>query len=65
MKNVNNLKPTFDGFDCNGKPIGNKCIVCIHQNKECPYQGFFGEGALLICKYDLEKCFIEENENRK
>ena len=65
MKNVNNLKdmnkdnvkPTFD---CNGKPTGNKCILCIHQNKECPYQSFFGEGALLVCTYDLEKCFKEE-----
>lgn len=40
MKNANNLKPMFDGFNSNGKPTGNKCIVCIHQMKECPYQGF-------------------------
>ena len=54
------IKPTFDGFDSNGKLTGNKCIVCIHQDKKCPFQGFFG-GALLICKYDLDKCFKENN----
>lgn len=55
-------KPTFDGFDCNGKPTGNKCIFCIHQNLKCPYQSFFGEGAALIRTYDLENCFKDEEK---
>ena len=57
LEKMENEKPVFDGFDCNGKPTGNKCILCIHQNIKCPYQSFFGEGAFLICKYNLEKCF--------
>ena len=55
-------KLAFDGFDCNGKPTGNKCILCIHQNLKCPYQSFFGEGAALICTYDLENCFKDEEK---
>ena len=54
---MENTKPIFDGFDSNGKPTGNKCILCIHQNIKCPYQSFLGEGAFWIWNYDLEKCF--------
>ena len=56
---MKNKKPVFDGFDCNGKSTGDKCILCIHQNIRCPYQSFFGEGAALICTYDVEKWFKE------
>jgi len=54
-------KPTFDGFGWDGKPTGHKCAICIHQDEECPHQGFFGEGAFLICNYDLEKCLKDGN----
>ena len=53
----------FNGFDSNGKLTGKKCRVCRHQLDECEYQGFFGEGAFLICEYDLENienCKLEE-----
>ena len=28
LEKMENEKPVFDGFDCNGKPTGNKCILC-------------------------------------
>ena len=51
----------FDGFDSNGKPTRKKVLICPHQFKECKYQGFYGEGAFLICrdenKIKENKCF--------
>ena len=53
--------PIFDGFDCLGNPTGHKCMVCIKQNEDCKYQGFFGEGAFLICnKFDENADFVCE-----
>ena len=53
--------PIFDGFDSYGKPTGHKCMICTHQYEDCEYQGFYGEGAFLICRYPdclkLERCF--------
>ena len=60
VKKTKNEKPCFDGFDSDGKLTANKCILCIHQNIKCPYQSFFGEGALLVCTYALEKCFKDD-----
>ena len=59
-KKIKNETPCFDGFDSNGKLTANKCTLCIHQSIKCPYQSFFGEGALLICTYALEKCFKDD-----
>jgi hypothetical protein len=42
--------PLFDGFDCNGNLTGHKCMICLNQEEDCKYQGFYGEGAFLICK---------------
>ena len=45
--------PIFDGFDYLGNPTGIKCMMCLYQHIKCKHQGFFGEGAFLICKkYD-------------
>ena len=53
--------PIFDGFDYLGNPTGHKCMVCIKQKEECKYQGFFGDGAFLICnKFDENADFICE-----
>lgn len=53
--------PIFDGFDCNGKPTGHKCMICTHQFDECEFQGYFGDGVFLICNYPesikLKRCF--------
>ena len=64
-KKIKNETPCFDGFDSNGKLTANKCILCIHQSIKCPYQSFFGEGALLICTYTLEKCFKDDVKDKK
>ena len=42
--------PIFDGFDYLGNLTGIKCMTCLYQHIKCKYQGFFGEGTLLICK---------------
>lgn len=66
MKSVNSLKDlTFDAFDYLGRPTGKRAKICPYQDIKCLYIGYYGEGAFLVCNYDLEKCFKEENENRK
>ena len=42
--------PIFDGFNYLGQPTGHKCMICLHLDKTCKYQGFYGEGAFMICK---------------
>lgn len=55
-------KLTFDGFDYLGRSTGKKCFVCIHQYEKCQYQGFYGEGAVLICLDEQHKYCIKDNE---
>ena len=62
-RSINEL-PVFDGFDYLGRPTGYKCMICIKQDIRCKYQGFFGEGAFLICtKYKENADFKCDKQN--